>query len=706
MSMIGQSVVKWDAYDKARGAFCYPSDLSLPGMLHVKVLRSSRPHARLAGIEVKDALSSAGVACVLTARDVPGINRFGLVTPDQPVLCEEIVRFCGDAIAIVAAETEAQARSALAKIDVKYVDLPTLFDPRKALGADAPHIHEGGNLCSELRLGFGDVPAVLAASAHVVKIAYATGRQEHAYLETEAGIAFYDEQGRVCITCGGQNPFADRSQLAMILDLPEDRIWVKHPPMGGAFGGKEDLNVQAVLALVLMHTGRPARMAYDRSESIAFSVKRHRFEVEVEVGADSDGKVTAFRADILVDTGAYRTLGPSVLTLAAEHAPGPYRFAASEISGRVVHTNNGNASAFRGFGNPQVILGIEQAMDELAGKLGCDPLEFRCHNLLKKGDRAGAGHIVTSDVSLHGLAKRARESVLRSPPETNGSVRRATGFAFVWQGFGLGPGVEQGSTVSIRRDKDDGFILDCSAPDLGEGNSTAFMQIAADTLGCSLNAVRLKNGSTDEMNAWSTNASRSVAVTGSAVLLAARAVRKRIDAGENGEIEETAHYSPDLRQRLVIGAPHIDYAYGIQLVRIALDTVTGAVTVEEAETYLDPGQVINPDGVSGQVEGGFAQGLGFALFEELALQDGMVLNDRLSSYIIPTIRDVPSKLRTILHSTPSPSNPLGVRGIAEVGLTPVAAATANALASLTGRRFDVFPVRPETLLPFAKGERP
>jgi xanthine dehydrogenase molybdenum-binding subunit len=702
--MIGQSVPKWDAHDKARGTFPYPSDLAIPGMLHVKVLRSTRPHARLTSVDISRARSSAGVVCVLTAHDVPGLNRFGIVTADQPVLCDDVVRFVGDAIAIVAAETEAQARSALAKIDVGYIDLPAIFDAKTALDVGAPPIHESGNLCSELRLGFGNVEEVLGTSAHVVKIAYHTGRQEHAYLEPEAGIAFFDDLDRICVTCGGQNPFADRMQLAKILNLPEERICVKHPPMGGAFGGKEDLNVQAPLALVLLHTGRPARMVYERSESIAFSVKRHRFEVEVHAGADANGDLTAFKADILVDTGAYRTLGPSVLTLAAEHASGPYRYAASEIRGKVVHTNNGNASAFRGFGNPQVILGIEQAMDELAARLNMDPLDFRCRNLLKKGERAGAGQIITGDVGLQAMAEQARDSVLRKSPELTGDVHRATGVAFVWQGFGLGSGVEQGSTVTIRRGNDGRFTLDCSSPDLGEGNLAAFIQIAADTLGCPSDAIQLKNGSTDEANAWSTNASRSVAVTGSAVLLAARAVRRRMEAGENGEIEETAHYMPDFRENIAPGAPHVDYAYGIQLVRIALDTITGATTVDEAETYVDPGRVINPSGVLGQIEGGFAQGLGFALYEELALHGGRVLNDRLSNYIIPTVRDVPAQMRTFLSSTPTKSNPLGARGIAEVGLTPVAAATANALALLTGHRFEAFPILPEAILPFASGE--
>lgn len=696
--MIGKSVVKWDALDKACGRFRFPSDLSLDGMLHVKVLRAGHAHARILRLDTEGARAIAGVVCVLTHRDIPGLNGFGLIGPDQPVLCSDRVRFCGDAVAVVAAETETVARAALRSIEVDYEELPALLDPARALEPDAPQVSETGNLCHELHFGFGDVDSALAASRHVVRIAYATGRQDHAYLEPEAGISFIDERRRVAVICGGQNPYADRRQLAAILALPEEEIWVSHPPMGGAFGGKEDLNVQGPLALVTHLTRRPARMVYDRDESIGCSVKRHRFEVTVDVGADTEGRLTGFRADMLADTGAYLTLGPGVLTLAAEHVSGPYRFSASEISGRVVHTNTGNASAFRGFGNPQAILGIEQAMDELAHRLGMDPMDFRCANLLCAGDRAGAGHIVKGDVSLVGLARKARDSALLKPPEAQGGVRRATGLAFVWQGFGLGPGAEPGSSVRLTRDEDGDFTLDLSQPDLGQGNLSAFLQIAADALGCEMTAVRLSHGTTDNANAWSTNASRSLAVTGSAVRLAAERVRARIEAGDNGFIEKTAHFGPQFQEPLEIGAPHVGYAYGIQLVRLAVDAVTAEVAVEEAETFVDPGTVVNPDGVTGQIEGGFAQGLGFALSEELFLDAGRVCNDRLSSYIIPTIRDVPATLRTVLVGTPEASNPLGVRGVAEIGLTPVAPAVANALKHIIGRRFADFPIRPEAIV--------
>ncbi|MGK7652220.1 xanthine dehydrogenase family protein molybdopterin-binding subunit [Roseovarius sp. B08] len=696
--MIGESTIKWDALPKADGSFLYPSDLLRPEMVHVRVLRAQRPHALILSIDTSLAEQSAGVVCVLTHADISGLNRFGLIAPDQPVFCDSRVRFVGDVVAAVAAETEEQARAALVRIKIIYQDMPALLDPKYALEPGAPQLHDGGNLCHHVDFGFGDIDEAMTQSAVVARVSYATGRQEHAYLEPEAGISFVDEKGRICVICGGQNPFADRVQLARILNLPEDKIWVSHPPMGGAFGGKEDLNVQAYIALVTQKTGRPAKMVYDRTESIAYSVKRHRFDVEVEVGANASGDLTGFRAKLLADTGAYLTLGPGVMVLAAEHASGPYRFMATQITGDVVYTNTGNASAFRGFGNPQAILGIEQAMDDLAAKLDMDPITFRCRNLLKQGDRAGAGHILHSDATLGRLAEQASRSHLLRAPERRAAVSSATGIAFVWQGFGLGSGAERGSSVRLCRENDGRFSLELSQPDLGEGNLAAFMQIAASTLECKLEHIVLHNGSTDHTNSWSTVGSRSIAVTGSAVLKAAEAVRTRVNAGEVGRIEETAFFSPTMDAPLQKGAPHAGYAYGIQLVRVALDEVTGNLSVTEAETYLDPGTVISPKGVEGQIEGGFAQGLGYALSEELALSGGEVQNNRFSNYILPTIRDVPPDIRTILVSTPEPSNPLGARGIAEIGITPVAAAIANGLARLTSQRYAKFPITPEQII--------
>ena len=296
------------------------------------------------------------------------------------------------------------------------------------------------------------------------------------------------------------------------------------------------------------------------------------------------------------------------------------------------------------------------------------------------------------------MVSQVRNSKLLCAEQNTPPNQRATGIAFVWQGFGLGSGAEHGSTVKIIRNMDGTFTLNLSQPDLGEGNLTAFLQIASDQLGCDVTDVRLDHGSTDHANAWSTNASRSVAVTGSAVLLAAQAMRKRVDSGENGALEEEAFFTPEMDAPIEIGAPHVGYACGVQIINLSIDATTGAVTLHEVETHLDPGTVINPDGVTGQIEGGLAQGIGYALSEELALEDGIVLNDRLSSYILPTIRDMPARVRTILTPSTEVSNPVGARGIAEIGITPVAAAVANAVAQIAGSRFTEFPVLPEHII--------
>ena len=667
----------------------------MEGMLHLKVLRADRPHAKIIRIETQKAKFINGVVSVLTYEDIPGLNRFGLIKPDQPVLCEDRVRFSGDAVVIVAAETEAIAAAAIEEIDVEYVDLPTVLNARDALDECAPLIHPEGNLCSETKMGFGDVERELSKSKYISKITYSTGSQEHAYLETETGISYVDDLDRIAIVCGGQNPFSDRRQLSSILALEENQIWVKHPPMGGAFGGKEDLSVQAFIALVTLTTKRPAKLTYTRHESFAYSVKRHRFDVEIEVGADAKGALTGFRAKLLSDTGAYTALGPAVMTFAAEHAAGPYKFQATEIIGRVAFTNSYNASAFRGFGNPQVALGIEQAMDELAVKLRIDPIEFRCKNALTGGDRAGGGQIVPAGFSFTELAEQAKESELLRAVEKKSSIKNSVGVAFAWQAYGLGVGVEPGSTVRVSRSDDGLYTLELSQPDLGEGNHRAFLKIAANELECAVEDVLLKSGSTDQPNAWSTTASRSIAVTGSAVMLAAAALRARIIGGEIGSIVEEIHFCPNLPPPIEFGAPRVGYTCGILLTSVQLDEELGEVKVLEADFYVDPGRVVCPEGIVGQIQGAIAQGIGFALTEDLGMQGGFVHNQCFSRYGAPRAQDVPYNMHVTIVQSDDTSNPLGARGVGEIGLAPTAPAIANALQKITGMRFNLFPLFPE-----------
>ncbi|HWN31207.1 MAG TPA: molybdopterin cofactor-binding domain-containing protein [Pseudonocardia sp.] len=694
----GRSAGRIDAPAKARGEHRYPSDHRPAGALWVRPVRAPLVHATISRVDTEAARAVPGVVGVFTAADLPGCNGFGLISPDQPVLCDRVVRCAGDLVAVVAAETDRSARLASGLVEVDALPLPLLTDPELALRADAPKIWPGGNLCAELLLGHGDVATGFAEADVVLEYAYRTGWQEHAFLETEAGVSYLDEDGRLTVCAGGQNPFSDRRQICAALDLPATDVRVLHPMMGGAFGGKEDISVQIVLALVTRLTGRPARFTLDRAESIAYGVKRHPFQVRYRVGATAAGELTALDAELLADTGAYLTLGPGVLGLAAEHTGGPYRYRHARIAATAVYTNNGNASAFRGFGNPQVTTGIEQVIDQLAGRLGLDPLLLRRRNTLRPGGRAAAGFAVRHGVELAGvLDSAAAGRLLAEAADWKAAARpwkrRGVGTASAWQGYGLGAGVESGAEVSAERTAAGRYLVTVSCPDLGEGNHTAFAQLAAAELGCPVGQVDVSAGDSDGPDSDATNASRTVFAVGNAVAGACARL-----AAEPGPARVAHTYRPELPEAHIVGMPHIGYTPAVLVLGVEVDVLTGEVDVLRLEHHVDPGRAVNPAGVRGQSEGAILQGLGFALLEEHQLMGGRVRNDRFANYLIPGITELPERLETVLVCTPDPANPLGVRGVGEIGITPVAAAVGNALCDAIGHRFDRFPITPDAVL--------
>jgi len=693
-------VERTDARAKLRGEHRFPSDERPDGALWVLPLRAPYPHARLTGVDASAARAVEGVVAVLTAADVPGVNRFGLVVADQPVLCDEVVRYAGDVVAVVAAESRAAARAARDLVAVSFEPLPLVTDPLTAL--DAHPIHSSGNLCAEMTLGHGDVEAGFAAADVIVEYAYRTGRQEHAFLETEAGASFLGPDGRLTVCAGGQHPTTDRTQICAALGLPENAVRVLHPMMGGAFGGKEDISVQILLALVTHRTGRPARLTLDRAESLATGTKRHPFHVRFRVGATAAGELTALQADLLADTGAYATLGAAVLGLAAEHTGGPYRFRSARIDARVVHTNNGNSSAFRGFGNPQVTTGIEQVMDTLALRLGIGARELRRRNALRPGDRAAAGFPVAHGVELAGVLDSAGSGRMHDDgAEWKAAAapgrRRGIGLACAWQGFGLGAGVEQGAEVWAES-TGDGFRVTVGCPDLGQGNLTGFAQLAAEALGCPIERVEVVSGDSDGPESDASNASRTTFAVGNAVAQAAALLAAQDSSGK-----VVHHYRPEMPPAQEIGYPHIGYTPSVLVVGVEVDEHTGAVEVQRVEHHIDPGRVVHAAGIRAQSEGAIVQGLGFALLEDTIMHAGRVANDGLGTYLIPSVLDAPAELETVLVSTPDPSNPLGVRGVGEIGITPVAAAVGNALHDALGRRFDSFPITPDAVLEAHRG---
>lgn len=735
-SPLGKSVVRVDAYAKASGAHLYPSDVTVDNMLWVQVLRSVHPHARILSLDTSAAAVLPGVACVLTAKDIPGEKRFGLLVHDQPILCDERVLYIGDAVAVVAAETDDLARQARDLIRVAYEPLPPVTDARQALEPDAPHLHPNGNLAGELHLGHGDVEAGFAEADFIFESSYRTGRQEHAFLETEAGMCYYDEAGLLTLVVGGQNPFEDRAQVALALGLAEQEVRVIHPAVGGAFGGKEDINIQLYLALVTYLTRRPCRLMLDRAESLAVGVKRHPFYVRYKTGVTQEGRLTAAQVELLADTGPYLTLGPAVVSLAAEHACGPYHFAHTRIDGRVVYTNNCNSSAFRGFGNPQVLTGLEQHMDMMARALKLDPIAFRKLNVLRAGQVAGLGYLPGGTNSMLQVLDAASQGELYTQREelkaqvASRWKRRGLGLAAAWQGFGMGAGVYDGATARLELQTSGRYHLQLSCPEMGQGNLTALAQIAAHELNCAVSDIDLTLGDSLGPDSGSSNASRTTYVVGTATARAAATLREKIltaasrlpagqaaprlasmvvEAGgqaipladlavELGPLVGEGYFHPVQPQPVSPGVPHHAYSYSVQIALVEVDLLTGEVEVLRLENYLDAGHALNPAAVEGQSEGGMVQGLGYALFEDILVREGRVLNPRFSTYLIPSIRDVPAELKTVLLEEPEPLGPYGARGIAEIVLSPTAAALMNAIYDAIEVRFDRIPVTAEMVL--------
>ncbi|MBE9506878.1 MAG: xanthine dehydrogenase family protein molybdopterin-binding subunit [Chloroflexi bacterium] len=732
---IGEPVVRIDGWVKASGAHIYPSDFVVEGMLWLRVLRAHQPHARILSIDTSAAEQVDGVVGVFTAQDVPGSNRVGTVFQDMPVLCEDKVRYVGDAVAIVAAESDEAAYRARDLIRVEYEPLPVVSDPRAAMEPDAPRVHDDGNLVNELHFGRGDLAAAFERADFVFENEYRTSRQAHAFLETEAGVAFYGEDGRLTVRVGGQSPQGDQTQIARALGLRNEDVRVIMPMPGGAFGGKYEITVQGYLALVTLLTKRPCRIMLDRDESFLAGIKRHPFHMRYRTACTAEGQLVAAEVELIADTGAYASVGPAVLSLATEHCLGPYYFPTLKIDSYCVYTNNSFAGAFRGFGAPQVVVGIEQQMDIMARAVGMDPIEFRRRNGLRAGQPAALGNVLDVESSLDQVLEAAESGPIYSQREELVQTgdrwkRRGVGVAATWQGFGFGAGIPDYAVAQVALDEGGHYQLLVGSVDLGQGNATAFVQIAAHELGCRVGDIELVMGDTLlGPDSGPSVASRSIAVVGSATANAARDLRQKILEAAADELQISpdrlaligdavvvedgdrslgvAGLGPLLGQgnarmpeaeEIAPGIPHKMFGYGAQVTLVEVDLLTGEVDVLKVHSVIDAGKAINRQGVEAQSEGGIAQGLGYALSEDTLVEDGQILNPRMSTYIIPSISDVPVEIETTILEYPGPAGSYGAKGIGEIVLTPTAAAVLNGVYDATGRRFTRIPLLPERVL--------
>jgi selenium-dependent xanthine dehydrogenase len=706
---IGESARRVDGVPKVRGAFTYASDLRADGMLFGVTLRSPHPSARIRSIDATKAEAAPGVHAVLTADDVPGAPTFGLEYSDQPVLGSEVVRYEGEPVAVVAAETTEQARRAAELIEVDYEPLPVVTDMEDALRPDAPPVHEFGNTLRHVHIEHGD-PDTAQADVWVEGY-YETPMQDQAALGPEGGLALPGKDGGVELETITQWLHVDRRQIASCLDLPEEKVRIALAGVGGAFGSREDIHVQIHACMLALHTGRPVKMAYGREESFRGHVHRHPSRVWIRYGAAADGRLVAADVRLLLDGGAYASSSPAVLANASTFAAGPYEVPNVRIEGTVVYTNNPPCGAMRGFGAPEVCFAYESAMDALAAKLGVDPVDLRLKNAVRTGSVLPTGQVIRGSAPVREVIERCAAIPLPQEAHPDG-VRRGVGFAIGFKNVAYSEGFDDSAeaTVTLRNGPAPGAEVRTAAVDYGQGLYTVLAQIARTELG--VEEVVVLPADTSYGSAGSTSASRQTTMAGAAVRAACREIRAELAA--NGAAETitrtvTYHHHPTTSfDEKGHGDIHVAYAFVAERAVVDVDIELGLARVVQIAAVQDAGRVINPQGAEGQVEGGAAMGLGLALMEELLLEEGHVRNGSFTDYLVPTALDVPPVISEFVE-IPEPGAPYGVKGIGELATVAATPAIVAALRAATGHVLNRVPVTPDDLLglrgPAATGGR-
>ncbi len=757
--VVGDELVRHDAVEKVVGRTRYAADYGLPGMLHAAVKRSDVPHARLLRVDTAAAEAVEGVVCVLTAKDVPE-NTVWVDVPGQTfevgalkarmdVLAEGVVRYHGEPVALVAAETEDAAVAALDLIEVEYEELPVVTDPEQALAPDAPLVHETGNLLASWEIQEGDVDAALAGAHAVVEETYRTAFIDHAYLEPEAGVAWLDADGVITVRASTQviEHFRD---VARILRVPDNRVRVIAPYVGGGFGGKEDMTVEPFLALVVHRTGRPVKMVWSRSESLLARQNRHAVRMRYRTACDSDGTLVAQDIDILSDGGAYAFLSALVLLYSTTCAQGPYACPNVRITARTAYTNHTPCSAMRGFGGMQVALGYEGQMDRLADALGLDPLELRRRNFLTRGDTLAVGQTLDTHVALAELADRV-EPALGPLPEPSAPGRRVgRGIACNLQPYGRCVWLNDWASAWVGFELDGTLVVRIGVPDIGGGQASSLVQIAGEVLGVDPDDIVIHIGdSALTPLTGTTTATRQLYMSGNAVLQAAGELKEELrplaadlleaDADDvefaRGGVCTAANPEQRVGFAELIGAAaqrqvpwhrlstfrapggeawrrdaawrgrvFPDFTYGCHAVDLEVDPETGRVSVLRYLAAHDVGRAINPQSVEGQIEGAVVMGLGYALSERVVFEDGVNVTGTFAQYLIPTAVEAPDVEPIVLESGEG-LGPFSARGIGEPPIGPPAPAVAAALADALGARLTTLPFTPERVADAAQEVR-
>lgn len=684
---VGSRLVRYQGGELALGDRPFVADLSFAGMLHGAVTLSAHARARVVRIDTARARALPGVVAVVTARDVPGDRWVGLVYRDWPVLVAEgeEVRAVGDVVAAVAAESAHVARQAAALVEVEYEPLPPVLDPADSIRPGAPQVNpKHANVLSVTRIERGDVEAALQASAHVVSGTWATQRIEHLFLEPEAAIAVPLPDGRLHLYTQGQGIFDDRRQVAAVLGEPEDRVFVELVPNGGAFGGKEDMSVQAQTALLARKTGRPVRLVLDREQSIRMHPKRHPITMNYTVGCDAEGRLTGAKVDLLGDSGAYASVGGKVIERAAGHACGPYRVPAVRVDAVAAYTNNPPCGAMRGFGVNQTAFAMEGCIDLLAAKVGLDGWEMRFRNGLRVGDTFTTGQVLEKSVGLEKTLLAVKDAYY----EARGRGR-AVGIACGVKNSGIGNGAIESGKCRLVVERDGTVGLYAGFTEMGQGLLTILVQCAVEVTGLPARTFLPRIDSRFELGAGQTTGSRATLLAGRGAVEAARKLRADLDRGHSldelagreyaGEIVIDDTTAPGQTKNGKVKT-HTAFGWATQVVVLDEKGV-----LERVIAAHDVGRAINPQQCEAQVQGSVHMGLGYALTEELPCKDGMPVTFRLRDIGVLRAQHMP-EVEVILVEDPEPEGPFGAKGVGEIGLVPTAGAVAGALAAFDGVR--------------------
>ncbi|MEM3409881.1 MAG: xanthine dehydrogenase family protein molybdopterin-binding subunit [Nitrososphaerota archaeon] len=731
---VGREVKRIDALEKVLGKSKYVEDHLVEGLTYARIVKSSIPHGIIQSIKPGRAVDHPDFIALVTSEDVPGLNQVGYYIPDQPALAERKVRFYGEPVALIVASKTRSAEELRELVEVEIKPLEAVFDPFEAL-KDRVLVHEehGSNIVLRTRVRKGDAAKALQESDYVVENVYRAGHQDHAYLETEGALAIPMDGGMTLILpC--QYPHLAQSIISRVLGVPQSKIRIIQPVVGGGFGGKDDMIpiVGAQAAIAAYKVRRPVLLTYTREDSFTSHCKRDPAYIRYRSGANKDGRLTVVDVDIIFDAGAYANRGPFTLWRATAHSTGPYEVPNVDARGTLVYTNKIYQGSFRGFGNPQIQFAAERQMDELAEKIGLDPVEFRLKNILRPGSRTSTNQLLEDSVGVgEALARVAEKCDWREKRRNYGKIvdgkARGIGVACAWHGISTSRGVPDWCNAYINVGKDGGVVIYTGIVEIGQGSHTGLIQIAAEVLGIPPEKINLVGGTSDAPDTGATHGSRGLSFGGTAILIAASKIRKSVQrvasrilecSPEDIEMKDGWVYSRSKPEKKITweeavkrcyaegeemtatgyffmpkgrfdeekgqGFAYIVFSYMVVAAEVEVDVETGLTRVLKVWPAICAGKIINPKLATIQINGAIMQGIGYTLMEEVKIEDGRILNPNFTDYLVPTIADLPEIEEPIFVEDYFKFGPFGAKGLAEMALIPIPAAIANAIKNAVG----------------------